>query len=99
MGGQRNRAVLPIGFDNHYFRLDVYQGGVGIYFLSEDQRPGVLSGSCLEKGFRGRLVSICRDEGTDEAIRETLVCRCPAQRTKQVVVYNRFVEVAGLERL
>lgn len=89
---------MSVCFKRDLFGVDVYQRGVCVEFIADSDGVGASRRRAVEaRLFRG--VRVCGEECAEQAIRFSRAGRCPAERTKQVVVDNRPIERRGLKVL
>ena len=88
--------MFPVGFQCYLFRLDVGDSGSFVKCIAEtDDRCGSRCRALEDR--LCRAFAICGKERADQAIGFAGACRCPTERTEQIVVDDRPVEVAFLK--
>ena len=78
--------------------LDVGDVGVRVKCLADSDDVRLIFWGVLDDGFR-RGLCICGNDGSEQAIGFFWAWRCPTERTEQVIVYNRAVEITLLKNL
>ena len=90
--------LLSVLFERDVLGLDVGDVGVGVKCIADNDDVCLISYGVLDDSFR-RGLCVYRYDGSKQAIRFLWSWRCPTERTEQVIVYNRAVEITLLKNL
>ena len=90
--------LFPVLFECNVLGLDVGDVSVGVKCIADSDDVRLISYSVLDDGFR-RSLFVCGDDGSKQAIGFNRTRRCPTQRTEEIVVNDRAVEIRVLKML
>ena len=90
--------LLPVLFECDVLGLDVRDIGIRVKCIADSDGVCLISYGVLDDGFRSGFC-VYRDDGSKQAVRFLWSWRCPTQRTKEVVVNDRAIEIRVLKML
>ena len=90
--------LFPVLFECDVLGLDVGDVGVGVKCIADSNDVCLISYGVLDDGFR-RSLCICGDNGSKQAVGFFWAWWCPTQRTKEIVVNDRVIEIGVLKML